>query len=55
MPKELSMENVERLWAEGHPIPLALAPIALWHLWDPQPGLEPMALPYSEEALGADF
>lgn len=52
---QLSMENVERLWAEGHSIPLDLAPIALWHLFDPQPGPEPYTLPFSEEALGGDF
>lgn len=51
----LSMGEVESLWAEGKLVPLALAPIALWHLFEnPQP-TEELTMPQSEEALGDTF
>lgn len=51
----LSMGEVEGLWAEGKLIPLALAPIALWHLFEnPQP-TEELWIAGSEEALGEQF
>lgn len=51
----LSMGEVELLWAEGKLIPLALASVALWHLFEnPQP-IEEKWLPQSEEALGEAF
>ena len=51
----LSMEEVEELWAEGKPIPLALAPIALWHLSEPLRPPEDLIMPSSEEDLGSEF
>lgn len=51
----LSMEQVNELWAEGKLIPLSLAPIALWHLFENPEPLEELFMPQSEEALGEQF
>lgn len=51
----LSMGEVEALWAEGRLVPLALAPIALWHLFEnPQP-TEELWIKGGEEDLGDSF
>ena len=55
MPGQLSMPEVEALWSEGKKIPLDIAPIALWHLFDPPEPVENKVLPKSEEELGFDF
>ena len=45
------MDNVEELWKRGLEVPLSVAPIALWHLIDPQGYSEQLVLPFSEEHL----
>lgn len=51
----VSMEEVEALWAQDQRIPLELAPIALWHLFEtPQP-VEDRVMLNSEEHLGEGF
>lgn len=49
------MGEVEDLWGQGRLIPMELAPVALWHLFEnPQP-TEPKVILNSEEHLGAEF
>lgn len=49
------MAEIESLWEQGRPIPLELAPIALWHLFEnPQP-VEDKVILNSEEHLGDLF
>ena len=52
---ELSIDNVEELLRRDLPVPLDLAPVALWHLVDPQGYAEEKVVPFSEEHLGERF
>ena len=52
---ELSIDNVEELLRRDLGVPLDLAPVALWHLVDPQGYTEEMFMPQSEEELGERF
>ena len=52
---ELSIDNVEELTKRDLGVPLDLAPVALWHLVDPQGYAEQLVLPFSEEDLRERF
>jgi hypothetical protein len=59
--KIYNIQEVESLWKEGVGVPLDLMPLEYWHraaaVHDPglYNGSDHSILPFSEEALGADF